>query len=431
MLLACDGDSPSNADPSPPPSSTEAVGPTASAVPSTPTPIPEPNNTRPFPPDLLERVQPILDKTAQVRGTPPMGEVQMRLVGRQDAIDNYKLQYEAEAEQIAVQQDVYRHLGLIADDLDLMKMYLRFLELGILAFYSPEHKTFYLIEDQISRGVLTDTTLVHEYAHALQDQYHDLDPTREAIEDDWDRSSAYTTLIEGDAVSTENAYFGFVALRRPMCFAIPPVQDLLGIPFAIQRDINTWYDDGFCFVQTVTERGTMSTAPLFENPPVSTEQILHPDKYTAGEKPEPVTLSPVLPALGAGWAEIESSTLGEYILQNVLVLGLRLRGDRPRAQAGAAGWGGDAWTLYGNGEARLFQASIVWDSAEEAQQFFTTLSASLEARGGGVQPASEAGFSARLGAKDWRVGLRGDAVTLLVSADAGALSAAAGAIGLP
>ena len=73
--------------------------------------------------------------------------------------------------------------------------------------------------------------------------------------------------------------------------------------------------------------------------PESTEQILHPEKYTAGEAPVAVTLPADLATrLGTGWTVPLQDTFGEF------QLGIWLReagvagGD---ATAAAAGWGGD------------------------------------------------------------------------------------------
>ena len=74
--------------------------------------------------------------------------------------------------------------------------------------------------------------------------------------------------------------------------------------------------------------------------PTTTEQILHPEKYLAGEGALPVSLPPLTPALGAGWRSLLGSSFGEFSLQNLLLLGLAA--DRVLVQRAAAGWGGDA-----------------------------------------------------------------------------------------
>src|SRR6185312_123349 len=99
------------------------------------------------------------------------------------------------------------------------------------------------------------------------------------------------------------------------------------------------------------------------NIPTTTEQVLHPDKYKAGEAAKPVELVPLEPSLGAGWSETARANLGEFLLQDLLVLGER--NNRPKAAKGADGWGGDGWVLYTKDDARLIEVSTVWDSASE------------------------------------------------------------------
>jgi len=57
---------------------------------------------------------------------------------------------------------------------------------------------------------------------------------------------------------------------------------------------------------------------IFENPPLSTQQILHPDLYLNGAKPEVVTL-PLWKGLApADWKLLEENTMGEFGLGEIL-----------------------------------------------------------------------------------------------------------------
>lgn len=402
----------------------------ASTQVATATVVPPPQAARPFSPQLRDQVQPLLQRAAELRGTPPKGEVRMYLIGRKDAIDLYRDEFEDEDLRVLqTQQEVYRLLGLIPETTDLLETFLGLLGGGILGFYDPERKAFFLLDDiGGTDSLLSRTTIVHEFTHALQDQYIDIFTIDKRLKHLWDAGTAFADVLEGDAIASEIAYLGF-NIRPVACFTIPPVTSSGSLPYVIQRELNSWYDDGHCFMKNVTPKLARGATAVFEDLPTTTEQILHPERYLAGEKATPVTLTDLAPALGEGWKETYRSDLGEFRLQNLLVLGLR--NDRSQAQRAAEGWGGDAWALYARDAARLFQATLAWDSAEDAQEFFTSLGASLKGRGAAVQPTSEAAFRVDVEGKTWRVALTGDRVTILVSTDTAALDRAAQILGTP
>ena len=350
----------------------------------------------------------------------------MSLVGRTQAIEYYRNGFDAEdLRDTQTQEDVYHLLSLIPESTDLLDTFLNLLGGGILGFYDPELDAFYLLDDIGGVDSFTSrTTVVHEFTHALQDQYYDLDATGERLRDDWDASLAFSHVVEGDAVATETAYSGF-PVRLTNCFTIPGVSNS-GTPYVIRRDLMTWYEDGYCFVKAVAPRLDRGSLSIFEKLPTTTEQILHPEKYLTGEGAAPVSAPQV--DLGEGWGEIDTSTMGEYLLQNLLVLGLP--GERPRVQEAAAGWGGGTWRLYGRDDARLIEAAVVWDTPADAQQFWIALADSVRARAQSFDGA-EGGFRATLDGKAWRAVVAGDRVTVLVSTDAAALDRAAEALGLP
>jgi hypothetical protein len=422
FVFACSGDKP---DPTPTPAPADTPAPTATAAPA-PTPTrtpPPPPDARPFPPDLQQQAAEILARLADIRGQPAKAAIGMGLVSRQEGLRYFPTTIDEEGQRtITLTNEIYALLGLVPEGTDYLQVILDLLRAGMTGFYDPDQKSFYLVDDRV---FVFRTTIVHEFAHALQHQYHDYPAAVKARQKDWDAAMTLTDVLEGDAVATEIAFHGF-SLRNPACFTIPPVSQGGGIPYTINRELNSWYDDGYCFIKSVSEPG--KSAAVFENLPTTTEQILHPEKYTAGEKAKPVTLTPLDAALGAGWQEIDRSTLGEFTLQNLLVLGLA--GERPRVQEAAAGWGGDGWVYYRSDEARLIELLTVWDTPQDAQQFWIALADSVRARASSFE-GTEGSFRAVMGGKTWRAAVANDRVTILVSTDAAALDRAAPALGLP
>src|SRR5262249_5212155 len=121
----------------------------------------------------------------------------------------------------------------------------------------------------------------------------------------------------------------------------PSTAELQSLPAILRESLMFPYIQGLAFVQGLQMAGGWQKVDdAFSTPPASTEQILHPEKYAAGEAPVAVTLaSDLAKKLGSGWTVPLVDTFGEF------QLGVWLAGapgiDKATADAAAAGWGGD------------------------------------------------------------------------------------------
>lgn len=122
---------------------------------------------------------------------------------------------------------------------------------------------------------------------------------------------------------------------------------------------------GAVFALTQYARGKLEAA--YQRPPASTEQVLHPEKYDADEKPVAIDPAPVDEFLaGKGYKAVYRTTLGE------LGVALTLETHFPREDLAAAseGWGGDCFAVYEKeGAAPLVVWITEWDSEEDAVEF--------------------------------------------------------------
>jgi hypothetical protein len=401
--------------------------PAATATPVPPTPTPRiPAGAVPFPAPMREQAERLLIEVAALRQSPPRGEASMFLVSRKNATDYYTpVRDENAPQRTDLREDLYKLLGLVAERVSVAQQDTAYLGSLITGFYASDHNAFYLLDDQgPSDGPKAKSTVVHEFTHLLQDQYYDLDALDTRFSGNWDATRAYYSLLEGDALNTEAHFFGRPLRQLPPCFTLPNPPS--GTSYAVARDLDTWYFDGYCFVQAALRQGK-TIAELWQRIPSTTEQLLHPEKYLAEEGARPVNLAAVSEALGPGWERQGGSSFGEYQLQNLLQVGLGR--DSSRIQRAAAGWGGDAWIQYQNGEQRLLQAATVWDSAEDAAEFFAALSQSLRSRGADLQADGDR-LSGNAAGKHWRVRLVGDRVDFAVATDVEALDRAARALQL-
>lgn len=422
--------------------STSVPEPTATATP-VPLPTAEPvrPNGVPFPASLKTQARGVLDKLGEVRGAPAKGDIDMFLLSRSAARAYYGgaplPDGSSQDRPVDVKQELYELLGLVpppqprpgGPSPTLGQQSLDYLISQITGFYSEDLNAFYLLDDLGGLdSVQSRQTVVHELVHALQDQYYDFGGTARARANDWDGYRALLDVMEGDAVGAEIAYFGYSTHRAPQCFVIPPASRS-DVAFVVEREQNTWYEDGLCFVNAVAPQLPNGVSGIWERPPTTTEQILHPDKYLAREGAIPVVLPSLDITLGGGWSKLAQSSLGEFTVQHLLLIGSL---PRDRVWQAAAGWGGDNFAMYMNGDARLVHASIAWDSAAEAREFWDAFVESMGNRASGRQPPLvEGAYRAEIDGVGWRAVLLNDRVTFLASDDPAALERAATSLGMP
>ena len=124
---------------------------------------------------------------------------------------------------------------------------------------------------------------------------------------------------------------------------------------------------------------------VYERGPLSSEQILHPEKYwNADQVDEPVTVEVVGvgKTLGRRWKRLAHGVLGE------LTLGVMVGADTPTdpqammtqnasgwTNDAAAGWDGDRWELWQRGQRTVALLSTVWDTEDDALEFARALPA--------------------------------------------------------
>ncbi len=186
-------------------------------------------------------------------------------------------------------------------------------------------------------------------------------------------------LIEGDASLTELLWFQQFSSDQDQKDVLnfydsyeSPVFD--SAPLFLQEDFVFPYNQGFEFAQFLYEKGGYAAInDAYLNPPQSSEQILHPELFP-NETPDQVELTDFFSVLEGNWQDLGTSTLGEWGWYLLLA-----KPEQPnwalsenKAKDAAAGWGGDAYTVYY--QAELDESILVslsaWDSEKEANEFW-------------------------------------------------------------
>ena len=142
------------------------------------------------------------------------------------------------------------------------------------------------------------------------------------------------------------------------------------------------YIYGERFVSYAVERyGIEYLDTIFENLPESTEQIMHPEKYYNSEHPF-VVPDPHVPS---GMTVVEENTLGEGML--LMIMNQHVPYDT--AETACEGWGGDHYGYYESEDAFVFAYDAIWDSAEDAGEWYSAFCQYiLSATGTAIPPDS-------------------------------------------
>ncbi len=169
-----------------------------------------------------------------------------------------------------------------------------------------------------------------------------------------------SALLEGNATRIMRAYRDSQGIE--MDLGNRPY-DNLDIPVAVQRIFRFAYLDGEAFANELAASGGEAAVDraLRDTPPRSTEHILHPDRYLAGDQPEPVDA----PEPPAGATVEARSTLGAFM---VALAAEDALGWTEAVELSAA-WAGDGYVAWSEGEQRCLSARILFDDQQAAASF--------------------------------------------------------------
>ena len=316
----------------------------------------------------------VADQVAKVRGLgfdqpvapEPLTEAQINGLVRSEFGKEFP------EEEAAKQQQTWITMGVIPAGTDLLRSIVDFGTSQIIGFYdTTSHRLVFVGDQQLT--ALARVTLAHELTHALDDQHFGLslldDLSRACLDD---RAGAFEALAEGDAQET-SIQWGRANLTKQDVIDLqkevdefPPPPDT---PPFVENLFSFPYPNGQAFVEALLAKGgEQAVDDAFRNPPTSTEQILHPDKYPT-DSPQVVLVPDLGSRLGSGWADLDFQDVGEGWLR--LMLELRLPGDE--ADAAAAGWDGGQYRAWSEGSGTAVVLDTLWDGAAEASEFTASM----------------------------------------------------------
>ena len=266
-----------------------------------------------------------------------------------------------------------RKFGLAPSDFKYRSFIIKLLTEQVAGYYDSKTREFHLADWLDLEG--QKPVMVHELTHALQDQHFHLRRFEKWPDGDSDAELAAHALIEGDATLAMTIYMAqnpmvALAFSRSLGSMANSSVQFNQAPRALRESLVFPYGQGTEWATQLYKRGGWNMiSKAFTPLPLSTEQILHPEKYFSYERPVKVELEDLRSLLGSGWKDIDSDVNGEWSYYLILDLFLNSPAESKRA---AAGWAGDRYEIYEDprrGQVLLAHVSA-WDTENDAREFF-------------------------------------------------------------
>ena len=342
-------------------------------------------------PEFLRAADEVLGQMSQLLDLPIKEPLKKTLRSKQE-IRDYLVREEKEDKDQAQRDADTKTLiafGLIPKGFPLDSFMLDVLTDQIAGLYDPQAREFYIadwipVDEQ-------KAVMAHELTHALEDQSFHIDPWIKAARPNDDAELARESVSEGSAMAAMVDYtlrdqkMGVrdlpdvtLLIRSGAVDEMSKDPNLSKAPAYIRDDLLFPYLAGTTFSQQFLKAhsGWGDLKILFANPPVSTQQIMHPDLYLAGVKPEKVSLPDWKTTVPADWKLLEENVLGEFNLDEVLKQYL----GQERADPLAAAWRGDRYASFEDSKTNTVPVVMLLalDSVEDAARFAGQYSEALE-----------------------------------------------------
>lgn len=308
-----------------------------------------------------------------------------------------------------------RKFGLAPKDFQYRPFIIKLLTEQVAGYYDPRMQKFHLADWLEVEG--QKPVMSHELTHALQDQHFNLRRFEKWPRGDSDAQLAAHALIEGDATLAMTIYMAknplvALAFSRSLLSGVSTEQ-FNQAPRAMRESLIFPYLQGSEWATQLFKKGGWTmVSDAFTKLPLSTEQILHAEKYFNYERPVKIVLPDLTSALNSkqptsetrqqtadsnqparsrtrgrilatdhrplptaarplptvpAWRRVDSDVNGEWNYYLILDQFLNAPQESKRA---AAGWAGDRYAIYEGPNDQVLLAQITaWDTENDAREF--------------------------------------------------------------
>ncbi len=330
------------------------------------------------PAGIFGEINEILGELGKMTGLKPPAKVDSDTITKDKlkAFLDERMKEVAKPEEVRAEEVTLKKFGLAPADFDLRKVTVDLLTEQAAAFYDYRKKKLFLLDS--SASMMQRPVLVHELAHALADTHFNLERYIFKKGKSDDGALARQAVMEGQATWLMSEW-----VVKQMGASLKKAPDMVesmsrlsagsgnmfpvfeSAPLYLKESLLFPYTKGFTFQHAVIVKlGDEAFSEVFRRPPVSSQQILHPERYF--EKSEPT--APKLPPLKwKGSKELVYGSVGEFDHEVML----RQYTDAEQSKAAAAWRGAQFRILEDKAKTRtvLIYASD-WADAAAARTFF-------------------------------------------------------------
>ena len=336
---------------------------------------------------LLKKVDQYLQEASQLTGFAIERKVPAAMMSSSE-LERYlkgKMKEEVDSKKVDVEELVLKLFGFAPPDFKLKQTTLDLLQEQAAAFYDFKAKKLFVL-DHVQDG-LGPELLIHELGHALADQRYGLSKFLKGAKGDDDAALARMAVMEGQAMWLMGEHAAREAgsslkdspeLVRRLSQSDDANEDLYPVmkrvPLYLKESLTFPYSWGFRFQAAVCEKDSNCMKRVFEQPPASTAQVMHPELYFAGVLPEKIQ-PPLSPKQGR-WRTMTDGTLGEVDMD------LLLRTFKIKDEGLVSQFRGGAYRLYENRKSHdvLLSHSSIWKDEEAAQRWFVAYGSLLASK---------------------------------------------------
>src|SRR6202142_2104813 len=342
-------------------------------------------------PEFIKAADEVLAQMSKILDLPIKEPLKKTLRSKQEVRD-YLIREDKEdkkgAERYADDKTL-EAFGLIPKGFPLDSFMLDVLTDQVAGLYDPKAREFY-----IANWIPADeprTVMSHELTHALEDQSFHIDSWIKAARPNDDAELARDSVSEGSAmaamvdyemldqkVSVRDVPDVTLLIRASALSEMDKDPNLAKAPLYIRDELLFPYLAGTGFTQQFLKAhtGWQDLHLIFQNPPVSTQQIMHPEMYLHGVKPEPMALPEWKGLVPGDWKLLEENTMGEFGVEEILKQLL----DENAAELIDPGWKGDRYAVFEDAKTKstplVFRLAL--DNPDDAAHFFGQYSEALE-----------------------------------------------------
>lgn len=325
----------------------------------------------------------IIEKAEEIRGL--SADIKLAPIYQtQDELRAYmldELYADTDEDEFTEQEELYRLLGFIPADFDIEQFYLDMYTEQIAGFYDSETDKMYLIDG--GSELDNSLTLAHEYTHYLQynnslfsDKLREIDNN---CDEDGELCVVMDAIVEGDATLTEYLIEAEKDLGLEQNYdttdetADTSVFD--SAPKFFQDSLLFPYTYGYNLVSDAYMKGGFDKVDqLYQNPPASVEQVMHPEKYPS-DVPTDVNIEPFTTLMGQTCEMVFDNVLNEADFSWLIGSGYEDEWQLTARQVetAATGWDGGSFQQARCDGKPLFFTKMVWDSEKDAEEAFDAL----------------------------------------------------------